>query len=135
MESDPNYVPSSVEYDQDVISLKIFPLLVVCISAYSCEHPCYWICQSRYFLHRVNTLLVSRILCCRLRFCDNCLHAAVNLTSFNRINGEEIVSSNHDNYIFLLNQVTITRDSTFTRVNGNVSCLCNKCLQKWPTVI
>ena len=26
------------------------------------------------------------------------------------------------------------RASTFTRVNGSVSCLCNKRLQKWPTV-
>ena len=26
------------------------------------------------------------------------------------------------------------RASTFTRVNGSVSCLCNKRLQNWPTV-
>ena len=26
------------------------------------------------------------------------------------------------------------RASMFTCVNGNVSCLCNKRLQKWPTV-
>ena len=26
------------------------------------------------------------------------------------------------------------RAATFTHVNGTVSCLCNKCLQNWPTV-
>ena len=30
--------------------------------------------------------------------------------------------------------LVMTRASAFTRVNGSVSCLCNKRLQNWPTV-
>ena len=30
-------------------------------------------------------------------------------------------------------EVPTTRAATFTRVNGTVSCFCNKCLQNWPT--
>ena len=30
--------------------------------------------------------------------------------------------------------LVVHRASTFTRVNGSVSFLCNKRLQKWPTV-
>ena len=40
----------------------------------------------------------------------------------------------HYDIIIFEHDSNVSRASTFTRVNGSVSCLCNKRLQKWPTV-
>ena len=37
-------------------------------------------------------------------------------------------------YIRMHSRLILSRAATFTRVNGTISCFCNKRLQNWPTV-